>query len=703
MAGVGARQQCTPISARTPAHPSTAAGAPLRPSCSTMASTNGNTAAAAADASNGGSSVDPRLVRLRAAMARADGGKGVSAYIIPTEDPHMSEYPPDTFKRREYLTSFTGSAGTALVTADAALLWTDGRYYLQAETELGPDWTLMRGGSGTCPEMDEWLVTNLPAGSRVGLDPFCHTVEAVHKLKDKLEARGLHVVPLLSDGNLVDVAWGAERPGLPDAPLRVHELQWAGRSIQDKLNEVRQQLAAVKADAFLASTLDEVAWLFNLRGSDVPYNPVFVSYAVVSLSDAVLYTNPSKVTPPVSALLKEGGVVVRPYEQLVPDIKATAAQGTKVAMDLARVSHAVYMAAEEAGAAGSRGRKRTADDTDKTGASGHAVVELSSPIVSAKAIKNAAELAGMKEAHLRDAVAICDFLNWLEHKVGSGGTLSEVEVDLELTGRRRQQQGFIEPSFPTIAGANGNGAIIHYRAQEGTCKTVDGNTLLLIDSGGQYDCGTTDITRTFHFGSPSSHQKRAYTRVLQGHIKLSQAVFPENTPGSALDALARLPLWSDGLNYRHGTGHGVGAALNVHEGPQSISTRYWITTPLEVGMVCSNEPGYYEDGGFGIRIENLLTIEEAPTEFRFGGSTFMCFKDLTLVPIQTKMIDLNLITQQDEAWLDNYHTQVWEAVSPRLQDKPDVLEWLKRNTAPLRQQLAANTAAAPAAAAMATA
>lgn len=649
-----------------------------------MASTNGNTAAAAP--SNG--SVDARLVRLREAMGKADGGKGVSAYIIPTEDPHMSEYPPDTFKRREYISSFTGSAGTALVTTDKALLWTDGRYYLQAENELGADWVLMRGGSGSCPEIDEWLVTNLPEGARVGLDPFCHTVDGLNKLKAKLEASGLELVPLLADGNLVDAAWGAERPALPDTPLRVHALEWAGQSVQQKLSEVRQQLAAAKADCLLANTLDEVAWLFNLRGSDVPYNPVFVSYALVSASDAVLYTNPSKVTPPVAEHLKEGGVVVRPYDQLVADIKAKASTGTKIAMDLTKMSYAVYQAADKAAAGGSRGRKRTADDAVKSGPAAHAVIDLSSPVVHAKAIKNAAELEGMREAHLRDAVAICDFLNWLENKISSGGTLTEVEVDLELTGRRRQQQGFIEPSFPTIAGANSNGAVIHYRAQEGTCKTVDGSTLLLIDSGGQYDCGTTDITRTFHFGSPTSHQKRTYTRVLQGHIKLSQAVFPEGTPGSALDALARLPLWSDGLNYRHGTGHGVGAALNVHEGPQSISTRYWITTPLEVGMVCSNEPGYYEDGGFGIRIENLLTIEEAGTEFRFGGATFMCFKDLTLVPIQTKMIDAALITPQEEAWLDAYHKQVYEAVSPRLQDKPEVLAWLQRNTAPLKQQLA---------------
>uniref|UniRef100_A0A383V906 Uncharacterized protein n=1 Tax=Tetradesmus obliquus TaxID=3088 RepID=A0A383V906_TETOB len=673
------------------AHSSSRASYSARRTLSIRAAMASNGAAAAA-------AVDPRLVKLRAAMAAADGGQGVAAYIVPTEDPHMSEYPPDHFKRREYISSFTGSAGTAVITAEQALLWTDGRYFLQAETELGPGWTLMRGGTGSCPEINDWLADSLPEGSRVGFDPFCHTVEAVNKLKSKLQEKGLEAVPLLADGNLVDQAWGADRPGLPTAPLRVHAAEWAGASIQQKVVEVRQKLAGVKADCFLATTLDEVAWLYNLRGSDVPYNPVFVSYALVSLTDAVLYTNPEKVTPAVAEHLKAGGVVVRPYEQLVADVKAKASAKARIAMDMSKVSYAVFQAAEEAAAAGPRGRKRNAADAVVPAAAGgsKAVVDLVSPIVAAKAIKNGAELEGMRQAHLRDAVAICDFLQWLEAKIASGATLTEVEVDLELTGRRKQQQGFIEPSFPTIAGANGNGAIIHYRAQEGSCKTVDAKTLLLIDSGGQYDCGTTDITRTMHFGSPSEHQRRCYTRVLQGHIALSQAVFPEGTPGTAIDTLARLPLWRDGLNYRHGTGHGVGAALNVHEGPQSISTRYWITTPLQVGMICSNEPGYYEDGGFGIRVENLLVIKEADTEFRFGGATFMAFEDLTLVPIQTKMISAELLTASEEQWLDGYHKLVWERVSPLLADKPDVLAWLKRNTAPLKEQLAAAGAAAPA-------
>lgn len=316
---------------------------------------------------------------------------------------------------------------------------------------------------------------------------------------------------------------------------------------------------------------------------------------------------------------------------------------------------------------------------------GH-VIEASSPVVAAKAIKNDAELEGMREAHLRDAVALCDFLHWIEKEVSSGRTLTEVDVDVQLTARRAQQAGFVEPSFPSIAGANSNGAIIHYRAQPETCKTVDSETLLLLDSGGQYDCGTTDITRTMHFGTPTAYQKRCYTRVLQGHIALDQAVFPEGTPGAALDAFARMALWKDGLNYRHGTGHGVGAALNVHEGPQSISMRFNITVPLAERMVVSNEPGYYEDGGFGIRIENLVTVKEIDTPHRFGGVAYFGFNVITLVPIQTKLIDLSLMTDADVAWLDSYHKKVWEQVSPRLADKPEVLEWLRINTRPIKEQ-----------------
>ncbi|KAI7835935.1 hypothetical protein COHA_010169 [Chlorella ohadii] len=667
-----------------------------------IAAAAGAAGAAAPAAAAPKAPADPKVASMRAAMAAADGGRGVQAFIVPSEDPHMSEYPPDCDARRAFISGFDGSAGTAVVTTDAALLWTDGRYFLQAEQQLGPDWTLMRDSTPGVPQLVDWLAESLPAGARVGIDPWVHTVEAAEKLRRRLKTSGKSLVAL-EGGNLVDGVWGAARPAAPDAPLRVHALEWAGQSVADKLAGLRRQLAEEGAGALLVTMLDEVAWLFNLRGGDVAYNPVFVSYGVVTADGATLYVDTKKVTPEVSAHLSEAGVAVQEYSALLGDVQAMAAAGTKIWLDPSRVSYALKQAAlqaaagavAKAGAAGSRKRARGANGSpaaaaaslDESGSDGGAaadvLLEKPSPVTLAKSVKNAAELAGMREAHLRDGAALVRFLCWLEKTIASGKTLTEVEVDEHLTAKRAAQPGFIEPSFPTIAGAGPNGAIIHYRAQPGTCRTVDANTLLLLDSGAQFDCGTTDITRTMHFGSPSEHQKACYTAVLQGHIGLDTAVWPEGTPGCALDTLARTPLWSLGLNYRHGTGHGVGAALNVHEGPQSISTRYWVTQPLLEHMVCSNEPGYYEDGAFGIRIENLFAVVEANTEFRYGGMSYLACERLTLCPIQKKLIAKERLSQKEIEWVNAYHKQVWEALSPRLAGEEEELAWLKEATSPL--------------------
>ncbi|GLI66862.1 hypothetical protein VaNZ11_010849 [Volvox africanus] len=650
---------------------------------------------------------DAKLAALRAAMASADNGRGVAAYLVPTEDPHMSEYPPACHKYREYISGFTGTAGTVVVTMDAALLWTDGRYFLQAASELGPQWTLMKAGTPGCPDLEDWLAASLPEGARAGIDPWVHTVNAVRTLQRKLEDAGKVVVPLLSDGNLVAKVWGAQRPPAPAAPLRVHDMQWAGEDVPAKLGRMREQMRTAGAAALLASSLDEVAWLYNTRGGDVDHNPVSLSYALVTADSAALYVDPAKVVPPVAEHLAASGVHVKPYDGLLADVAAIATSGGRLWMDPARVSYAVYKAAKEATADAAPNKKRSREDQhgvthgseangDSNGAKTRAAhfrpVELASPVTAAKAIKNAAELAGMLEAHLRDAVAVCGFMKWLEDKVATGAVVSEVEVDEMLTGLRRQQAGFVETSFATIAGAGPNGAVIHYRAKPGTCRSVDANTLLLLDSGGQYDCGTTDITRTVHTGTPTDHQRRCFTRVLQGHIALDSAVWPEGTPGAALDPLARLPLWREGLNYRHGTGHGVGAALNVHEGPQAISMRYHITTPLAASMVCSNEPGYYEDGSFGVRIENLVVVVEKETPFRYAGQIYLGFERLTFVPLQAKLIDTSLMSPDEVSWVDRYHEDVWTRVSPRLQAQPDVLGWLRVNTRPLAEQLAAGAA-----------
>lgn len=315
------------------------------------------------------------------------------------------------------------------------------------------------------------------------------------------------------------------------------------------------------------------------------------------------------------------------------------------------------------------------------------VLEAQTPLQLAKAVKNASERAGMVEAHLRDAAAMAQFFVWIEAELAAGRSVTEAEVGLKLIEFRTAQGGFIEESFPTIAGAGPNGAVIHYRAEPATCRTVDQDTLLLLDSGAQYDCGTTDVTRTSHFGAPSEWQRETFTRVLQGHIGLAEAVFPPGTPGFALDAFARKPLWQAGLDYRHGTGHGVGAGLNVHEGPHGISPRYNNTTPLEAGMIVSNEPGYYEDGAFGIRIENLMSVKQMNTANNFAGVTFLGFSPLTHIPIQAKMIQTKLLSEAEIRWVDAYHANVWEEISPRV--KGDALDWLRRNTKPLVCQPAA--------------
>lgn len=614
-----------------------------------------------------------KLTNLRDAMKKA----GVDAFIVPSEDPHMSEYPPDCHARREFISGFNGSAGTAVVTTDRAALWTDGRYFLQAEEQLGPDWALMRAGTPGVPDIHDWLTSTLDEGSKVGIDPTVHTIDAAEALKKHLEEAGMDLISL--EDNPVDMAWGNDRPEAPKAGLRIHDIKWAGVSPAEKIQNMRAEMQEAGATALAVTMLDEVAWLLNMRGSDVSYNPVFMSYVLITETSAQLFVDEQKIDSVIAAHLKEAGVEVRPYEEAFDAVIDIAKNGGRFWMDPSKVSFAMKVAAIKGSEKQVGGRKRG------RGASGGPILAKASPVSQAKGVKNTAELAGHVEAHLRDGVALAKFLSWLDKTIASGKTLSEVEIDEHLTAQRAAQEGFIEPSFPTIAGAGPNGAIIHYRAQKETCKTVDANTLLLIDSGGQYDCGTTDITRTMHFGTPTEHQKACYTAVLQGHIQLDQAIYPEGTPGCALDTLARTPLWRMGLNYRHGTGHGVGAALNVHEGPQSISHRFGNLQPLLPGMVCSNEPGYYEDGSFGIRIENLFVIVESPTPFRFGGQSYYGSERLTVCPIQKKMMNTEMMSQGEIEWVNAYHKQVYDAIAPRLEaeNAMEALDWLKDATSPI--------------------
>jgi len=514
--------------------------------------------------------------------------------------------------------------------------------------------------------------------------------DAGDELKRTLAGKGQELV-LVYEDNLVDKVWGKARPNPPLAPLRVHELQYAGMKVAMKLANLHKELVDAGATAIVITMLDEVAWLLNLRGGDVPHSPVAYGYVVVELNTASFFVDESKVTPEIVEHLDEAGVSIKPYTSLVPEVKRLAREGAKLWLDSSRVSIAIKNAFSDScmqyyedltvSQSKTSGSKDQAD-LDPREANGPAALHRPSPVGIAKAIKNDYELEGMRQAHLRDAAALAEFWAWLENTiVNEKQTLSEVEVCDRLEEFRAKQAGFLDTSFETISGSGPNGAIVHYRAEAATCSTVDDKQLFLLDSGAQFVDGTTDITRTVHFGTPSDRQKECFTRVLQGHIGVDTSVFPENTPGFVLDAFARASLWKIGLDYRHGTGHGVGAALNVHEGPQSVSARFGNMTGLQAGMIISNEPGYYEDRAFGIRIENLLIIKEVETANRFGGVTFLGFERLTFVPIQTSLLDLNLMSENEIKWVNDYHSEVWNKVSPLV--KGDAWTWLQRNTRPI--------------------
>jgi len=625
---------------------------------------------AAADATPASADPPPaeRLAALRKALARQD----LFAFVIPSADPHNSEAPPPAFSRRAWASGFTGSAGTALVTATGAYLWTDGRYFLQAETQLSPDWTLMRAGLPGTPTLPDHLGSIVPPGGVVGIDATVHSVDGGRALAAALAGDGDRRVRTVAT-NPVDEVWGAARPALPAGPVRVHPLGVAGEDVAAKVGRMREAMADRRADALAVCMLDEVAWLLNIRGEDVPNTPTVLSYALVTADDVRFYVQSGKVLPDsdVETHLAASGVTVCAYEAMLGDVAALAAAGKRVWVDAASASVAIYDAAA--------GVER---------ANEAAVVTAPSPVSAAKAVKNAAELAGMRAAHVRDAAALVRFLSWLGDEVrGAPGGVRETASADVLETYRAAMPHFLTPSFETISGSGANGAIIHYSAAgAGSTACITPDLMYLLDSGGQYVDGTTDVTRTMHHGTPSAYQRGCFTRVLQGHIALASAVFPPGTTGLMLDAFARMPLWRAGLDYRHGTGHGVGAALNVHEGPHSIAPRPAANgTALAVGMVVSNEPGYYEEGAFGIRIENLVEVVPVETVGSFGGGGYMGFRELTLVPLDRGLIDVALLSDAEVAWVDAYHARVWAEVSPGVEATGDAraLEWLRKNTLPL--------------------
>ncbi|CAM9757186.1 unnamed protein product [Ectocarpus sp. 12 AP-2014] len=590
--------------------------------------------------------------------------ENMDCFIVPSDDPHLSEYASECFNRRAFVSGFTGSAGTAVILKDEALLWTDGRYHLQADQQLGKGWRLMKAGKPSVPTIQEFLAKQLPTQSRVGIDPFVHSASSVKALEKELGAAGISVAAIdhAGDKNPVDKIWGEARPAAPKSPVRIHKMAYAGETVKDKLTKIRKSMLEEKADVFVSGLLDEVAYILNIRGDDVAHSPVTIAYLLVTEKGATVFIDEAKMSTEVEAEMKEHGVEVHGYEEALEAVRTLAEQGKKVWIDPERVNFAFANVVGE-------------DD----------LIAKPSPVSMAKGIKNAPELEGMRAAHVRDGVAMVLALSRLERDVAAGQVITEVDVDQRATTARSQQDKFVDLSFPTIAGENSNGAIIHYSATPDSCHTVGRESMLLLDSGAQYEDGTTDVTRTMHFGEPTAEQKEAYTRVLQGHIGLATAQFPDGTPGFMIDAFARRHLWDAGLDYQHGTGHGVGAALNVHEGPHSISSRTANTTPLEPGMIVSNEPGYYKPGSFGVRIENLLEIVDSGVSNETLGRRFYSFAPLTFIPMQKKLLDQTLLTSKELDWLDEYHEMVWTKLHKLVEDE-EALAWLKEATTPVVRQ-----------------
>lgn len=593
-----------------------------------------------------------RLAALRAEMKTA----GLDFYLVPSSDAHQSEYLPECWQRRAYITGFTGSVGSAVIGKDAAWLWADSRYWLQAENELAPaSYTLMRQGDTDVPSIPRFLARHAE-GRVVGFDPMLHTPNEASALSDALAGAGAQLVPV---DNLIDRIWTDERPPVPAAPVSPWPAELSGRTLTDKLAALRADLAKDGADHLVVATLDELAWTFDLRGQDVDFNPVTIAWGLVSANAAHLFIAEAKLTAPAREHLAAAGVTISPYEDFG---EALARLHGKVLVDKDHANRWIL---------------------DRLEHNPDAAIKLSrSPVQLARAVKSAAECDGMRKAHRRDAAAVIRYLAWLE---GHFQGLDEVTAADHLENFRKENEHFKGLSFDTIAGFGPNGAIVHYRAGDQTKLAIDDSTLFLLDSGAQYLDGTTDITRTLHLGTPTATQREHYTRVLRGHLALGRATFPKGTTGTHLDVLARFPLWEVGLNYGHGTGHGVGCYLSVHQGPHRVSPAL-NDVALEPGMVLSNEPGLYLTGEYGIRIENLVLVTE-----RFAKSDahplgpYYGFEDLTLVPYCKKLIDPTLLTPEERQQVDAYHARVRELIAPLLthSDAATARAWLERETAPL--------------------
>ena len=590
--------------------------------------------------------IPERIAALREAMKQHK----IDAYIIPTSDPHMSEYPADCWKYREWISGFTGSAGTVIITADKAGLWTDSRYFLQASTQLeGTGIELFKMMLPETPTIPEFLTHELKEGQTVGLNGETYSLADARSLEKALAEKEIE---LNTNASLIDPIW-KERPAIPEAPMFEMPIELSGKSTEDKLIDINKMLHKAGADCTILSALDEVAWTFNIRGTDVAYNPVVISYAFVSEKESVLFVNPKKIPAEIAEHLKKEGVTLADYGMLATFLSRLPEQ-TRVFIDSKRTNVAIYNALPKSSI----------------------LIEGTSPANHLKSIKNETEIKGFRNAVLKDGIAMTKFYFWLEKMLKAGEKVTELSAAAKLTALRSEQPQYVMDSFASISSYGPHGAVVHYSPTPETDTELKTDSLYLLDSGAQYLDGTTDITRTIALcDEPSEQMKKDFTRALKGTIGIAKCKFPAGIRGCLIDAFARKALWDAGINYLHGTCHGIGHCLNVHEGPQSIRME---ENPviLEPGMVMSDEPAMYRPGEYGIRTENMILIRK-DSETEFGK--FLGFETLTLCYIDTKLVIPSMLSVREHAWLNKYHQMVYDLVSPHLTEEEKA--WLKEKTA----------------------
>ena len=590
--------------------------------------------------------IPERIAALREAMKQHK----IDAYIIPTSDPHMSEYPADCWKYREWISGFTGSAGTVIITADKAGLWTDSRYFLQASTQLeGTGIELFKMMLPETPTIPEFLTHELKEGQTVGLNGETYSLADARSLEKALAEKE---IKLNTNASLIDPIW-KERPAIPEAPMFEMPVELSGKSTEDKLIDINKMLHKAGADCIILSALDEVAWTFNIRGTDVAYNPVVISYAFVSEKESVLFVNPKKIPAEIAEHLKKEGVTLADYGMLATFLSRLP-ERTRVFIDSKRTNVAIYNALPKSSI----------------------LIEGISPANHLKSIKNETEIKGFRNAVLKDGIAMTKFYFWLEKMLKAGEKVTELSAAAKLTALRSEQPQYVMDSFASISSYGPHGAVVHYSPTPETDTELKTDSLYLLDSGAQYLDGTTDITRTIALcDEPSEQMKKDFTRALKGTIGIAKCKFPAGIRGCLIDAFARKALWDAGINYLHGTCHGIGHCLNVHEGPQSIRME---ENPviLEPGMVMSDEPAMYRPGEYGIRTENMILIRE-DSETEFGK--FLGFETLTLCYIDTKLVIPSMLSVREHAWLNKYHQMVYDLVSPHLTEEEKA--WLKEKTA----------------------